>query len=71
MPQMSGPDLAARVAAIAPIPVLFMSGYADDALDRGTDASADLLSKPFTPDELLGAVRRTIDEHIVDAIPVA
>ena len=71
MPQMSGPDLAVRVAAIAPIPVLFMSGYADDALDRGSDASADLLSKPFTADELLDAVRRTIDERIVDAIPVA
>ena len=63
MPGMSGIDLAAAVRSSHPeVPVLFVSGYADAARD-GAPASIPkdaLLAKPFSPDELLAAVRRTV-----------
>jgi PAS domain S-box-containing protein len=63
MPGMSGIDLAAAVRNSHPeVPVLFVSGYADATRD-GAPASIPkdaLLAKPFSPDELLAAVRRTV-----------
>jgi signal transduction histidine kinase/ActR/RegA family two-component response regulator/transcriptional regulator with GAF, ATPase, and Fis domain len=59
MPGMSGPELARAVREIRPVPVLFMSGYAEKlshAADRG-GPNADFLAKPFTPDELVEKVR--------------
>jgi PAS domain S-box-containing protein len=59
MPRMSGRELADRVHADHPeLPVLLMSGYADDVIARYGAASEDapLLSKPFTRDSLLAAV---------------
>lgn len=50
MPGMSGLELAARLVAHSPkLPVLFMSGNAGTA---GLAAGADILMKPFTPEEL-------------------
>jgi PAS domain S-box-containing protein len=54
MPGMSGPDLARRLRECRPdLPVLFMSGYADEvvARDPGT-RDVEFLHKPFKPDEL-------------------
>lgn len=59
MPAMSGFDLAERlVARMGAIPVLFVSGYAEQALqERGLHASdVELLRKPFSPAELIERV---------------
>ncbi|HEY3281291.1 MAG TPA: PAS domain S-box protein [Armatimonadota bacterium] len=64
MPQMSGPELAAKVTEFRPSSrVLFMSGYADDAaLRRGVSEQAlSFLPKPFTPDSLTRKVREVLD----------
>ncbi|MFT5130967.1 MAG: PAS domain S-box-containing protein [Rhodothermales bacterium] len=59
MPEMSGPELAKMLTAERPdIPVLFMSGYTDDALTNHgiLDPDIHLLQKPFTREELDDAV---------------
>ena len=55
MPGMSGQDL---VQHIPNLPVLFISGYTEkmDALAQ----SGNFLPKPFTPEQLLDAVQRTL-----------
>ena len=55
MPRMKGTELARRVAVERPdLPVLFMSAYsgADKLEDGRLPDDADLLAKPFGPDEL-------------------
>jgi DNA-binding response OmpR family regulator len=65
MPKLRGTDLAERIASIYPeIRVLYMSGFDGreipeyEALRR----SSKLIPKPFTPRELLLAVRATLDK---------
>ena len=63
MPDMSGPQLAARIRDIRPqVPVLLMSGYTAGALPGGPAASAGLplIRKPFNPATLL--------KHLHDAL---
>jgi FixJ family two-component response regulator len=63
MPQMSGRELAERVAKIRPdLPVLFMSGYADGLLApaRVLEPGVELLEKPFTQATLLAAVANSL-----------
>ena len=63
MPGVHGADLLRRVHAVAAqVPVLVMSGYADDdALVRDVrDAAVPFLAKPFTSDQLLERVRHTL-----------
>ncbi len=51
MPGLSGPKLVARLHALHPdIPVLYMSGYPEDALSEvtGLRIETDFLAKPFT-----------------------
>lgn len=64
MPTMGGPALAAAVHERWPeIPVIYMSGYTENAIvHRGElDPGVVLVEKPFTPLQLLQAVRRTLD----------
>jgi DNA-binding response OmpR family regulator len=64
MPQMGGAELATRLAGLRPgLPVLFMSGYPDEALARHgmVDAGAYYLQKPFTAEALLRRVRDVLD----------
>ena len=64
MPRMSGPDLAQQLAAFRQdMKVLYMSGYADDAIvQHGVLASnAAYLQKPFTPETLARKVREVLD----------
>jgi CheY-like chemotaxis protein len=56
LPGMSGPELAAAVAVLAPAAkILFMSGYPD----HGAGPS-NYLTKPFTADELAARVRTAL-----------
>jgi PAS domain S-box-containing protein len=60
MPGMSGKDMSDRMRESQPaLPVLFMSGYTDNVMDRyGLDAAGDsLLHKPFNAQQLLSAVQ--------------
>jgi PAS domain S-box-containing protein len=64
MPQMSGRDLAKAVAGMRPdVKVLYMSGYAEDAIVKHgvLDPGLAFVPKPFTPKDLLKAVRSAID----------
>jgi signal transduction histidine kinase/CheY-like chemotaxis protein len=65
MPGGSGPELAAWARQRRPaLPVLFMTGYADEATLRRegvTVAGAPVVSKPFDPDAIAVLIRRTLD----------
>ncbi len=61
---MNGRELAEAVRAVQPhIPVLFTSGYTEDAIVHNgrIDPGVDLLSKPYRLDELAQRVRAAID----------
>jgi len=64
MPRLGGPELARRIRAERPdARILFMTGYAEgDAFGADAEALSDIevLRKPFTPAELVRAVRRAI-----------
>jgi CheY-like chemotaxis protein len=63
MPGMGGPALAERLVEGRPdLRVLFISGYAEEAIQRhGTlPAGGELLEKPFTADELTIRVREVL-----------
>ncbi len=64
MPQMSGPELAKRLARARPeMKVLCMSGYTDDSIVRHGVLEAHLayLQKPITPGALATKVREVLD----------
>ncbi len=64
MPQMSGPEVAERLAAARPgLKVLYMSGYPDHPIFSRTGGAlhAAFLPKPFTPNALARKVREVLD----------
>jgi two-component system cell cycle sensor histidine kinase/response regulator CckA len=64
MPQMSGRVLADLLGNVRPnMALLFMSGYSDNAVvQHGVlEAERAYIAKPFSPDALARAVRRTLD----------
>ena len=64
MPEMGGRQLAEALRRDRPdVRVLFMSGYADDAVLRhgGVEAAKSFIQKPFTPLGLARKVRELID----------
>jgi PAS domain S-box-containing protein len=64
MPQLSGRELALALHAREPgLPVIYTSGYADDAVLRRGISRADVqfLPKPYTPISLMQKVRDVID----------
>jgi two-component system, cell cycle sensor histidine kinase and response regulator CckA len=65
MPGMSGRDLALRLREKDPaLPIVFMSGYTDDALLGGDFTTTRLLPKPFDAEQLLRAVREELDSSV-------
>jgi signal transduction histidine kinase/CheY-like chemotaxis protein len=64
MPQMSGRQLAERLAPLRPeMKVLFMSGHTDDAVIRHgvKNAIMTFIQKPFTPAAIARQVRAILD----------
>jgi CheY-like chemotaxis protein len=64
MPQMSGVQLARRLATIRPdMKVLCMSGYSEEAVFRHglIDSGLAFVQKPITPDGLLLKVRQVLE----------
>ena len=63
MPSMSGPQVVARLADAGARPIIvYMSGYADDAIDKyELDSDSTFLRKPFSPAELAQTIRAAID----------
>ena len=64
MPEMGGPELAARLVALHPeTRVLYSSGYSDDVLlrDAVQDRSTMLIGKPYSTQELRRTVREALD----------
>lgn len=64
MPQMSGPEVAEKLATVRPeVKVLYMSGYPDHpAFSKGgIDTEHSFLQKPFTPSTLAQKVREVLD----------
>ncbi len=64
MPEMSGSELARRLAAQRPgVPLLYMSGYTDDEIIRRgvLDPGMAFLEKPFTSGSLVRKVREILD----------
>jgi PAS domain S-box-containing protein len=64
MPELDGPELARRLEARWPgLKVLYLSGYADEAIARHglLEAGVSFLQKPFTPEALARKVRQVLD----------
>jgi CheY-like chemotaxis protein len=63
MPGMSGPTCVERIRSGRPnVPALFISGHGDDVLDEhGVDRTRNFVHKPFTPSDLMRAVRQLLD----------
>jgi two-component system cell cycle sensor histidine kinase/response regulator CckA len=60
MPQFDGPRLVREVRELVPsLPVIFISGYAEDAFRRRLDSERDIhfLAKPFTLKQLAAKVK--------------
>ena len=65
MPKMSGRELARKLLAACPtLKVLFLSGYAENAVMRQgeLDPGINFLQKPFSSTELLKKTREILDE---------
>jgi two-component system cell cycle sensor histidine kinase/response regulator CckA len=64
MPRLDGPGLAARLrASDREIPIVFVSGYSDgySTATSENDPRTRYVSKPYAPEDLLGAMRSLLD----------
>jgi len=64
MPGMTGFALAEQLKARRPIPIVLMTGWAED-LDEATTAGVDVvLAKPFTREKLFEAMARAVPDRV-------
>jgi two-component system cell cycle sensor histidine kinase/response regulator CckA len=65
MPAMDGPTMARHVRARYPdLPILFMSGYAEEQLRRSIDIeNVSFIPKPFSVQQLAEAARDALGHH--------
>lgn len=70
MPGASGPEIVRRLAANGTRPIIvYMSGYADDALKHHTlEPESTFLRKPFHPAELAQTIRGALDRGRTRAV---
>ncbi len=66
MPKMNGRELAARLKKMRPnMKVLYISGYADGAVQDGThgplEAGLAFLQKPYTRKQMMAKIREIVD----------
>ena len=64
MPVMKGPDAYAKMCVVRPeLPVIFTTGHTPESISFSSTSSAGavFLEKPYTPDTLNQAVRRSLD----------
>jgi PAS domain S-box-containing protein len=62
MPELGGAETWARMAGSrVGLRVLFTTGYADDYYLKHLPVDADVLEKPFRPEELLSRIRKKLD----------
>lgn len=67
MPGMNGRELALRMKSSHPeVSVLFMSGYAENAIVRDgiVDPDIHLIEKPFEPEDLMVKIRHILDNLV-------
>jgi FixJ family two-component response regulator len=66
MPGLDGLELQKRVADRPDLPIIFITGFGDVPMTvRAMKAGAvEFLTKPFTDDALLNAIRQSLDESI-------
>ena len=70
MPQLSGPELVRALRKTHDVPVLYMSGYADDKLrDMSESGELALMRKPFYLDELVQRINEVLTRPRVDGEP--
>ena len=63
MPNMDGPTMAKALKDVLPhVPIIFVSGYAEDAFAKSLDPSQEFhfLPKPFSLKQLASAVKKVI-----------
>jgi two-component system cell cycle sensor histidine kinase/response regulator CckA len=64
MPNMDGPTMAKELKGLLPgIPIIFVSGYAEDAFAKNLDPDQEFhfLPKPFSLKQLAAAVKEVMD----------
>lgn len=62
MPRMTALELDSGIRETRPeTPIIFMSGYADDAVSRGIVKPAGFIQKPFSAEALVKKVREVLD----------
>jgi CheY-like chemotaxis protein len=65
MPVMSGPAMLAAMAAdpaLGGIPVIVLSSLPEETIRARASGAAAILRKPYTADEVLGAIARVLAE---------
>jgi len=68
MPGMSGMEVLKAIQQIRPnLPVIFITGYTsvDSAVEVMKQGATDYIAKPFTPEELLGTVKRSLEQQVL------
>ncbi|MDZ4382326.1 MAG: ATP-binding protein [Parvibaculum sp.] len=66
MPNMDGPTMAKELKGLLPgIPIIFVSGYAEDAFAKNLDPDQEFhfLPKPFSLKQLAAAVKEVMDSN--------